>query len=100
MSAERYGAYSVLMSVYSKENPAWLKLAIESIQDQTLPTSDFVLVCDGPLTPELDGVIYVRSTCEVVHDRSYYVYWTHGLMPEGYYNFDSAGRMILDSETE
>ena len=57
MSAERYGAYSVLMSVYSKENPAWLKLAIESIQDQTLPTSDFVLVCDGPLTPELDGVI-------------------------------------------
>lgn len=57
MSAERYGAYSVLMSVYSKENPAWLKLAIESIQGQTLPTSDFVLVCDGPLTPELDGVI-------------------------------------------
>ena len=57
MSAERYGAYSVLMSVYSKENPAWLKLAIESMQTQTLPTSDFVLVCDGPLTPELDGVI-------------------------------------------
>lgn len=41
----------------ARENPAWLKLAIESIQDQTLPTSDFVLVCDGPLTPELDGVI-------------------------------------------
>ena len=57
MSAEQYGAYSVLMSVYSKENPAWLKLAIESMQTQTLPTSDFVLVCDGPLTPELDGVI-------------------------------------------
>jgi glycosyltransferase involved in cell wall biosynthesis len=57
MSAEQYVAYSVLMSVYSKENPAWLKLAIESMQTQTLPTSDFVLVCDGPLTPELDGVI-------------------------------------------
>ena len=50
---------------------------------------------------QIDGdYYYVRSTCEVVHDRSYYVYWTHGLMPEGYYNFDSAGRMILDSETE
>ena len=50
---------------------------------------------------KIDGnYYYVRSTCEVVHDRSYYVYWTHGLMPEGYYNFDSAGRMILDSETE
>ena len=50
---------------------------------------------------QIDGdYYYVRSTCEVVHDRSYYVYWTHGLIPEGYYNFDSAGRMILDSETE
>lgn len=50
---------------------------------------------------QIDGdYYYVRSTCEVVHDCSYYVYWTHGLMPEGYYNFDSAGRMILDSETE
>ena len=50
---------------------------------------------------QIDGdYYYVRSTCEVVHDRSYYVYWTHGLMPEGYYSFDSAGRMILDSETE
>ena len=50
---------------------------------------------------QIDGdYYYVRSTCEVVHDCSYYVYWTHGLMPEGYYNFDSAGRMILGSETE
>lgn len=47
---------------------------------------------------QIDGdYYYVRSTCEVVHDRSYYVYWTHDLMPAGYYNFDSAGRMIMDS---
>ena len=46
---------------------------------------------------QIDGdYYYVRSTCEVVHDRSYYVYWTHGLMPEGYYSFDSTGRMILN----
>ena len=50
---------------------------------------------------QIDGnYYYVRSTCEVVHDRSYYVYWTHGLLPEGYYNFDSNGKIILDSETE
>ena len=50
---------------------------------------------------QIDGdYYYVRSSCEVVHDRSYYVYWTHGLVPAGYYNFDSAGRMILDSESE
>lgn len=57
MSPEYDRDYSVLMSVYYRENPAWLKLAMESMQRQTLPTEDFVLVCDGPLTPELDDVI-------------------------------------------
>ena len=46
--------YSVLMSVYYKEHPDYLR---QSIYDQTVPTDDFVLVCDGPLTPELDAVI-------------------------------------------
>lgn len=49
--------YSVLMSVYEKENPEYLKTAIESMLNQTVPANDFVLVCDGPLTPELDSVI-------------------------------------------
>ena len=45
------------MSVYYKEKSSYLEEAIESIQRQTLPADDFVLVCDGPLTPELDAVI-------------------------------------------
>lgn len=49
--------YSVLMSVYRKENPQYLKQAIESIQMQTLQTDDFVLICDGPLNTELNSVI-------------------------------------------
>ena len=49
--------YSVLMSVYSKEKPEYLQQAIKSIQEQTLPTDDFVLVCDGPLNEKLDIVI-------------------------------------------
>ena len=44
---------SVLMSVYIKENPTFLKDAIESVQNQTLKPSELVLVEDGPLTPEL-----------------------------------------------
>lgn len=47
----------VLMSVYHKEKPEYLKQAIASIQAQTLPTDDFVLVCDGPLNDALDAVI-------------------------------------------
>lgn len=61
MSVEKCGEYSVLMSVYYKEKPAYLKQAIESIQAQTLPTDDFVLICDGPLVTELDAVIAVKQ---------------------------------------
>lgn len=49
--------YSVLMSVYRKENPEFLEKSMNSIFNQTYPTNDFVLICDGPLTEELDIVI-------------------------------------------
>ena len=50
-------SYSVLMSVYHKEKAEYLKQAIDSIWNQTIPPNDFVLVCDGPLNAELDAVI-------------------------------------------
>ena len=50
-------SYSVLMSVYRKEKAEYLKQAMDSIWSQTIPTDDFVLVCDGPLNAELDTVI-------------------------------------------
>ena len=52
-----YPNYSVLMSVYKKENPTFLRESMMSIYNQTVPTNDFVLVCDGPLTDELEAVI-------------------------------------------
>lgn len=49
--------YSVLMAVYYREKPEYLRLAIESMLAQSVPPDEFVLVCDGPLTPPLDAVI-------------------------------------------
>lgn len=49
--------YSVLMSVYYKENSIFFTAAIESMLNQTIKTNDFVIVCDGPLSEELDRVI-------------------------------------------
>lgn len=49
--------YSVLMSVYYKENPSWFDKSIKSMLDQTIKPSEFVLVEDGPLTDELDKVV-------------------------------------------
>ena len=45
------------MSVYYKEKPEYLRTAMDSMWNQTIPTDDFVLVCDGPLTHELEVVI-------------------------------------------
>lgn len=50
--------FSVLMSVYIKEDPAYFDLALESnLMKQTLRPDEFVLVCDGELTPELEAVV-------------------------------------------
>lgn len=48
--------YSVLMSVYRKENANEFREAVESMLRQTVPPTDFVIVCDGPLTAELNRV--------------------------------------------
>ena len=55
--------FSVLMSVYYKEDPLFLRQAIESIINQTVPPTEIVIVKDGPLTKELDEVIdeYVQK---------------------------------------
>lgn len=50
--------FSVLLSVYFKENPDFLKKSLESIwYEQSLKPSEIVLVKDGPLTFELEAVI-------------------------------------------
>jgi len=50
--------FSVLLSVYRKERPAYLEQALSSIWDeQTLKPSQIVFVKDGPLTVELDEVV-------------------------------------------
>jgi glycosyltransferase involved in cell wall biosynthesis len=51
-------AFSVLMSVYYKEKPEYLLLALDSIWDkQTLKPNEIVIVKDGELTKELESVL-------------------------------------------
>ena len=49
--------YSVLMSLYNKENPEYLRMALDSMLKQTIPPDEVVLVEDGPLTNELYDVL-------------------------------------------
>ena len=62
--------FSVLLSVYSREDPCFLTSALESIWDlQTVKPLEIVIVKDGPLTPELDKVINAfqeNAPCQIV----------------------------------
>jgi len=49
--------YSVLMSLYKKEHPEYLRLALDSMINQTIKPDEIILVEDGPLTPELYDVL-------------------------------------------
>lgn len=49
--------FSVLLSVYYKENPEYLALSLDSILNQTIIPNEIILVKDGPLTNELEKVI-------------------------------------------
>ena len=52
-----YPKYSVLMSLYIKENPQYLTAAIDSMINQTIKPDEIVIVEDGPLTDELYAVL-------------------------------------------
>ncbi|AZN31570.1 glycosyltransferase [Pseudoalteromonas agarivorans] len=49
--------FSVLMSIYDKENPTYLHACFESLYSQTMKASEVVLVLDGPIKESLMEVI-------------------------------------------
>lgn len=65
---KEYPKYSVLMSVYYKENPKWLEYSLNSMINQTIKPSELVIVKDGCLTEGLDLVIsdYDKKYPEVI----------------------------------
>lgn len=50
-------SFSVLMSLYAKERPQFLRQSLYSIFNQSLSPTEIVLVEDGPLTKELYDVL-------------------------------------------
>lgn len=49
--------FSVLFSLYYKENPTFLRESLNSIFTQAILPGEIILVKDGPLTDELDSII-------------------------------------------
>lgn len=61
-------SFSVLMSLYSKEEPNSFRQSLESVFNQTLIPDEVVLVEDGPLTEDLYSIIreYKRSYPQLI----------------------------------
>ena len=49
--------YSILLSLYYKEKPEYLRISLDSIFNQTLVSDDVVLVEDGRLGDALESVV-------------------------------------------
>lgn len=59
--------FSVLLSIYYKENTTFLKEALDSVFNQTISPAEVVFVKDGSLTPDLDAVISeYESRCSIL----------------------------------
>lgn len=56
-------SFSVLMSLYIKESPKYLRESLESVCSSTILPNEIVLVLDGPISSELQSVLneYVSS---------------------------------------
>lgn len=66
---DHFSKYSVLMSLYTKEDPAFLRQAVDSMLAQTVKPDEIVIVEDGLLTEELYAVLkaYTEAEPELFH---------------------------------
>ena len=49
--------YSVLTTLYDREKPQFLRQSLDSMLEQTVPPSEYVIVEDGPLPDALEQVV-------------------------------------------
>lgn len=49
--------FSVLISLYYKENPSYLKESLESLKNQTLQANEIVIIFDGKITDNLENIV-------------------------------------------
>ena len=50
-------SFSVLISVYVKDRPAWVRQALDSVLSNTVPPSEVIIMVDGPVGDELKAVL-------------------------------------------
>lgn len=49
--------YSVLLPLYKCDNPEWFRYSLNSMLNQSVKAKEFVIICDGALTVELEDAL-------------------------------------------
>ena len=49
--------FSVLLNIYAKDKPAWIKQALGSVLSNTIPPSEVVIMVDGPVGKDIQAVL-------------------------------------------
>ena len=63
--------FSVLLNVYLKDNPLWLKQAINSVLENSSCPNEIVIMVDGPITKEIQKVLDEVSKNKIVRVLSH-----------------------------
>ena len=57
MMTQTFPPFSVLMSVYAKDRPAWIKQALDSVLNNTIRPAEVVTVIDGPISVDSQAIL-------------------------------------------
>ena len=56
--------FTVVMSVYKNDKPEYLRLAIDSLINQTIKPNEIIIITDGPITAQLERELNTYSHYE------------------------------------
>lgn len=96
-----YPSFSVLMSVYKSDTPAYLDIALKSVEKQTLKPKEIILVEDGPVSKEIRSVIDKHVRKSTINLKIVRLKMNHGLgealrIGTGYVSTNWIARMDSD----
>lgn len=65
-ASQKQRSFSIVMAVYNGDEPEYLKLAIDSLLNQTLAPDEIVIVIDGPIKPTLNSILNLYESKRLV----------------------------------
>ena len=70
---KKHPPFSVLMSLYIKEQPSYFQTCMDSILNQTIKPDEIVIVEDGPISSEVEEVLnhYIKENVGLIRTIAY-----------------------------